>query len=384
VGGARIQSPGGAEETLTAELRFPRPSRAEREGEHRFQGLTPLATDFRPFGARTPDIHPLPRRPTVCQGAGRRVTVSPGSAALVARAGRVVLSLTLVAALAGLACTRRPPKEVVEAPHGAIPRRIIAVAPSTAEIVCMLGAVDRLVAVSRYCKYPPELADLPRIGGPRDLDLESIVALEPDLLMLRGRNDTLEKLCRDNGIRTYCDPTETLSDIERTVRQIGDLLRLEDRATEVVTEMQERLEVVRRAVAGRPRPGVLFTNRGPDQLVNIYTVARGSYLDELITLAGGRNLFGDQDAAYPMVGLEEILIRQPEVIIESLFGVADRPGLRDAVIAQWRAVGPMPAIKSGRIHILTADYATVPSPRVVRMAYDLVKFIHPEVPLDFE
>ena len=143
--------------------------------------------------------------------------------------------------------------------------------------------------------------------------------------------------------------------------------------------MRAELSSFRRAVAGRRKPRVLFTTRNPDQLANIYTVARGSYLHELIVLAGGENVFGDQDIPYPLVGLEEIFARQPEVIIESPFGATNSPELQASVIAQWREVGSIPAVESGRLHLLVADYATVPSPRVVEMAAHLAALIHPEV-----
>ena len=281
--------------------------------------------------------------------------------------------------LLALVLPRRAPDKPADVAAGAVPRRIIAIAPNTAEIVCELGAADRLVAVGRYCKYPPRIAGLPRIGGLRDPDLEAILALQPDLLMVRGRTAAVERLCRDNGIRVYHDPTETLADIERAVLEIGDLLGLGDRAADVISRMRSELSSIRRSVAALPRPRVLFTNRNPGQLAAIYTVAKGSYLDELISLAGGENIFGDQDTPYPLIGLEEILVRRPEVIIESLFGQGGGPGMRSAVAAQWRAVGRIPAVETGRVHVLTADYATVPSPRVVRMASDLVKIIHPEI-----
>ena len=264
----------------------------------------------------------------------------------------------------------------------AAPQRIIALAPSTAEIVWALGAGDRLVAVGRYCVYPAELERLPKIGGVRDPDLETVLSLQPDLVLVRGRTDALDQLCRARQIRLYYDPTETLADIARAVREIGSLLGRAPQAEVVIAEMEQGLARVRQAVEGRPRPRVLFTSRQPDQLAEIYTVAKGSYLDELITLAGGTNIFGDQDIAYPLVSLEEILARRPEVIVESLFGETDRPGLRESVIAQWRAVGPIPAVESGRVHLVTADYATVPSPRVVQMAADLAQMFHPEVSLE--
>lgn len=292
--------------------------------------------------------------------------------------------LVFVTALLASGCPHQPQDKAGGSSPQSPPKRIITIAPNTAEIVCELGAFDRLVAVSRYCEHPPRLADLPKIGGPRDLDLETILALKPDLVMLRGSYDVLEKLCRDHDIRTYHDPTETLDDLERTIVEIGDLLGLSERAAEIVSRVREELADVRRSVKGLPKPRVLFIMRSPDQLANLTTVARGSYLSELIALAGGENIFKDQDAPYPLVGLEEILGRQPEVIIESLFDTKDTPDLRERVLEQWRAVGSIPAVRTGRIHVLTTDYAMVPSPRAVRMATDLVKIIHPEVAVDAE
>ncbi|MCP4591960.1 MAG: ABC transporter substrate-binding protein [bacterium] len=280
-----------------------------------------------------------------------------------------------------MGCSRTGGREASEDIPPATYQRIIAIAPNTAEIVCELGAADRLVAVSQYCTYPPSLEKLPKIGGPRDLDLEMVIALQPDLVIARGASEALVSLCDAQGIRVYHDPSRALADIEQAIREIGDLLSVTDRATAVLRRMRERLEAIRRAVADRPRPRVLFTTRNPEQLSSIYTVARGSYLDELIVLAGGENIFGDQDTDYPLVSLEEIIDRRPEVIIESLFGTADSAELRASVAKQWQSVSPIPAVETGRLHILSADYATVPSPRVVLLAADFVRMIHPEVTL---
>lgn len=289
----------------------------------------------------------------------------------------------LAGAALGLSCSREAADSAVPVGGAQSLRRIIAIAPNAAEIICELGEGKRLVAVDRFCKYPPEIAHLPRVGGLRDPDLETILALKPDLLIVRsGRDETLARFCRRNGIRFYRDQTDTLADIERTVLELGELLDRQDRARAVVGRMRRGLAAVREAVSGRPRPRVLFTNRQPDALANIYTVSKGSYLNDLIAVAGGTNVFGELDGAYPLVSVEEIFARKPEVIIESLFGAADSPELRRTVAAQWSAVGRMPAVRDGRIHLLVEDYATIPSPRVVRMASDLAALIHPEVSLD--
>jgi iron complex transport system substrate-binding protein len=285
--------------------------------------------------------------------------------------GIAVLSVSIPA------CSREPKSAALpEAAAERTPRRILALAPNAVEVIFALGAGDRVVGVSRYTVYPPEALQLPRIGGLQDPDLETIVGLDPDLVILRGRQAKLEKLCSERGIGVYHDPTETLGDIERTIVEFGRLLGRPQQAGALRDRMRERLERVRAAASRYPPVKVLFTLRSPDRLVDIGTVSRGSYLHELVELAGGDNIFGGLDAPYPLVSVEEILARGPEVIIEAMPGASiDSP---DVLVEQWRRVGPIPAVRNGRVYLLTEDYVNIPSPRVVLLAENLLTLLHPE------
>ena len=118
--------------------------------------------------------------------------------------------------------------------------------------------------------------------------------------------------------------------------------------------------------------------RGPDRLANISTVGKGSYLHELIELAGGKNVFGDLDVAYPQVSLEEIVARRPEVIIEVSPG--GRPaGGHVQLTTQWHPLQQIPAVRNGRVHVLTEDYALIPSPRLVLLAEKLLSLLYADV-----
>jgi iron complex transport system substrate-binding protein len=256
------------------------------------------------------------------------------------------------------------------------PRRILALAPNAVEVIFALGAGDRVVGVSRYTVYPPEALQLPRIGGLQDPDLETIVALDPDLVILRGRQAKLEGLCSVRGIGIFRDPSETLADLERTIAELGRLLDRTPQAEALQAQMRERLARVRAVASRYPPVKVLFTLRSPDRLVDISTVSRGSYLHELVELAGGDNIFGDLDTPYPLVSVEEVLARGPEVIIEAMPGVSSESA--DVFVEQWRRVGPIPAVENRRVHLLTEDYVTIPSPRVVLLAEKLLTVLHPE------
>ena len=322
------------------------------------------------------------RRRGSWNGAGMRARLwAPlGLAALVLVAGVWLARRSLETAPQRVAVPAVPDADL---PHPATvrvaPRRIVALAPSSVEIVCGLGAGDRLAGVGRFVSFPPELSDLPRVGGLYDPDLEQILSLEPDLLITRGASAALARLCSDNGIELYEDPTDTLSDLFRAIEEIGSRLGLPTQAEDLATRTRAELDQVRQRVADRPPVGVLLTMRRLGPIRSIYTVGRGPYLNDLLEIAGGRNLFSNIDLPYPEVGGEQVLAAAPEVIVELMPGEDYDESDRLAAIEQWRALGPIPATASGRVHLVTADYAQIPSPRITLLARLLAGYLHPEV-----
>jgi len=263
------------------------------------------------------------------------------------------------------------------------PQRIITIAPNAAEIVAALGAADHLVGVSEFCVYPPSLAALPRVGGLFNPDLESILRLNPDLVIIRGSAPEVERLCRDAGIRLYHDPTEKLEDVFTAIAQLGEILDRQSEAGALVSKMRSRIAAVSGAVKDKPRPRVFFSiARDPTSLSRVSSAGADTFVDSLITLAGGENIFHRLDIAYPEVSLEDILTAQPEVIIEAMPEKEATPELKGRVMQQWRSLGMMPAVRDGRVYILTDANLLIPSPRVVDSIARLVRVLHPEVTLD--
>lgn len=305
--------------------------------------------------------------------------------------GRAILAgLLLLASCRRTAPPQSPPSASAT---NAAPSRIVTIAPNADEILAALGVADRIVGVSRFTFFPAELADRPRVGGLYDPDLERILALRPDLIILRGRNEQVEQLCARHAIRLYHDPTETLADLFKTVEDVGRLVDRDEEARQCVERLRGELDSLRleaqRRLGAAPRPRVLLTTaRNPAGLKDILTSARGTIHDELITLAGGQNLFGDIDIHYPQVSLEDIVARGPDVIIELMPEVRLTQELERQIAAQWRDAGPIPACAAGRVHILGDEprYAgsLVPSPRMVELARVFLDLIHPPTSTDPE
>ncbi len=208
--------------------------------------------------------------------------------------------------------------------------------------------------------------------------------MRPDLVVIRGRIPRLERLCRDRGIRLYRDRTESFDDIFSTISELGVSLDRTTEARKLVASLRERVERVRRAVAGMPRPRVLFTtNREPASLSRVTTAGKNTFVNSVLTLAGGKNVFGKLDVDYPEVGLEDILLARPEVIIEvipSLERLSDTT--RKRIEDQWRRLGPLPAIRDQRLHILIDNAVVIPSPRVAESVERIARLLHPEVVFD--
>lgn len=264
--------------------------------------------------------------------------------------------------------------------------RIVTLAPNSAEILCEIGACDLIVGVSKFCVYPPQLAGRPLVGGLFDPDLEKITALRPDLVVLRGRNEDVERLCSSSNIAVYHDPTERLADIQTCVLELGERVGRASEAAALVRRFWQRIDTVRdrvaRAVGEGTRPKVLVTlNRNPEKLANILTSGAGTYISELLDVAGGENLFGHVEVEYPTVSMEEILARRPDVILELLPEVMITEALRRQMLAQWALVGPTPALMTGRIYFVgdELDHALIPSPRCVEVIDAVSRLLHPVV-----
>ncbi len=294
-------------------------------------------------------------------------------------AGRQCLLLLIIAC----GCRPSPPASPPEKPDSA-PQRIIAIAPSSVEIIAALGATERLVAVGSFCHYPPEVAKLPKVGGLFDPDLEAVLRLRPDLMVMRGENKELRRLCADGSIPIYEDSTEELSDIFRTINELGRLLDSQERAEQLTLEVRGELDQITKAVAGRSRPRVLFVigRRSPDSLASIITASNGTFVQEMIEYAGGENVFANLAIEYPEVSLEGILAAQPEVVFDAMPESEPSKDLDARIKAQWRQLGSFPAVENDRIYVLTDDALLTPSHRVVRAVAQLARLLHPEADLD--
>lgn len=295
-----------------------------------------------------------------------------------ARAGRALLIAVVL--LSGFACTReaRPARRDargtpacddagLEARRPAA--RIVSLLPSVTDILVALGARDRLVARTDY-DTDPELGLLPSVGGGLNPSLERLTALRPELVVGWSSDRSLDQLVR-LGVAVYRPQSQTLADMRCTILQLGRALGLETSADSLAVSIDSELQGVRRAVRGRPRPSVFYVVWFDPPM----TAGPGTFIDELIDIAGGQNVFADAPSPWPTVSLEGIVRRQPALVIvpRGERGAEGSNRLRSA--PGWR---DLRAVRAGRVMKVDADLFNRPGPRVGKAARTLARLLHPE------
>lgn len=260
------------------------------------------------------------------------------------------------------------------------PQRIVSIVPAVTEILFEIGAGDQVVGVGSFDKYPPAVASRPRVGALVDPDFERVLALKPDLVMVYGTQSTfIDRLARA-GIPMFRYEHAGLADITTTIRAVGRRLGSVPQAALVIDRILREIETVKKAVAQRPRPrtAILF-DREAGTLRTMFASGGVGFMHDMLEIAGGDNVFADVKRQNLQVSAEMLLARAPEVIIEVQTYAGWTPEKAASERTVWNALPGLPAVRSGRIHILIDDRLTVPGPRVGEGIAILARALHGEL-----
>jgi iron complex transport system substrate-binding protein len=254
------------------------------------------------------------------------------------------------------------------------PRRVVALAPSITEIVYALGREDRLVGVTRFSDFPPAAKHLPRVGSYVHLDLERIVALAPDLCIAvkDGNPKAVIQRLEALQIPVYAVNPVDLTAIGETILEVGGLLNARLAAQSLVAEMNARITAVKNRVAATTHRPRVFFQIGISPIVS---VGSGTFIHELITMAGGTNVAAGA-LPYPRFSREETIALAPEIVIITSM---DRNESFLKAQAEWQQWPEIPAARDRRIHLVDSDLFDRASPRLVDGLELLVGLLQPEL-----
>jgi len=264
---------------------------------------------------------------------------------------------------------------------GQPPRRIVSTAPSITELLYALGLGDRVVGVDRFSRYPPEAQRKAKVGDYVNPNLETIASLRPDLVIIPTNPVKLAERLAVLRLKVLEIDQDTIAKLYESFRMVGQATGATAQAAQLAATVRGKLEAVRVRAAPLKKTRMMFVvGRTPNRLDGLIVVGQASYLNEIIALAGGDNVFRDAVAPYPGVSLEEVLARNPDVIID-MGDMADTVGVTEEhkreVTSLWERLSSVAAVKQHRVYAVASDIYVEPGPRVVDAAKAFLEMLHP-------
>ncbi len=263
------------------------------------------------------------------------------------------------------------------------PKRIVSLAPGNTEILFAVGAGDNVVGVTDYCNYPYDFAawidsgNMSSIGDYYGPSVEPIVALNPDLVLASTGSLEATETLRDLGYNVLVIEPKNLSFVLRDILLVGRATNNYDEAVALKSEIEHRIDTVTAKAAEATTTPKVYHEVWNEPLMS---AGPGTFIDELITLAGGTNIFNDAETSWPTVSSESIIDKNPEVMIfpdmymgranfyETIEAVKNRPG--------WDSVA---AVQNDSIYEINADIISRSGPRLADALEIMAKMIHPEI-----
>jgi iron complex transport system substrate-binding protein len=288
------------------------------------------------------------------------------------RTPRFAIWSALALMFAAGACDRKggAPGRAVERPT------VASLVPAATDLIIGMGAENHLVAVSTYDVQRPETAGLPRVGDYQSLDWEQLSAIHPAVMVLFMAPDRMPAGVKQRagqlGIRLVNVRTESMEDVLRTMADLGDVLEERDRSEVLARQINQQMRETSRRVAGRPRVRTLVVREKTPEGV----VGRGNFIHELLRVAGGENVV--QASGWPSIDREMLLSLKPEVVIQLLPGAS--PQVVEEARRTWDGLGEVPAVKTGRVYILTEWWVLQPGSHVGELAGKFAELLHPQGP----
>lgn len=262
------------------------------------------------------------------------------------------------------------------------PRRIVTLMPSLGELAAdvLESAQERIVGVSDFTDYPPALGKLPSVGSYDRFNLETVAALKPDLVLATTDGNPKDRVLRlrELGIPVLTVSTSNFEQVRQSIRLVSRALGYPDRGTRMVEQLDRGVERIRERAArrssepGAKKPKVLL-QVGGEPLV---TVGGGTFLNEALATVGAGNLYASLPEAYPRPAMEDVLNRDPDVILVMALGPEERIYRRMA--EDWKQFKSMTAVKTSRVSVLKADALLRPSLRLLEGLALLERAVFPD------
>lgn len=292
----------------------------------------------------------------------------------------VLLSGSLIVLLVFVFCQGcKEDSGVMELEQSLSATRIVSTVPSITEVLFDIGAGDRIVGDSKFTVYPPEAAEIDKIGGLYDIDLEKIVSLRPDLVVTLVENDSLRTRLTSFGIKSISVDHRSFRGVLDSYETIGEAAGPEilENARLRQNELKQRVDAFEQeSRQARPVRVLLCVDRtrGTGRIQNLYAAGTNPFYEEVLRLAGGINVASETGVPFPNLTAESVIHLAPDVIVELFTGEGmtsatgldggEKQAFTERILADWKTVpGKIPAVDREQVYVIMEDFATIPGPR---------------------
>lgn len=226
--------------------------------------------------------------------------------------------------------------------------RIVALAPHIVEMLFDIGAGEKIVATVEYADYPEAALSIPRVGGYHGIKIEKILELKPDLVIAwqtGNQTSDIEKM-EKLGLNIVYSHPKNIEDVAKDLRRLGKLVGHQQQAEQVANAYDKKLKNLRQTYANK-KPVPVFYQLWAEPL---RTINKTTQINQLIEVCQGLNVFADNPTAYPKIGIENVIVAQPEIII-----IPDEKTTRVQPVIEWRKWPEIPAAKNNKFISVNAD-----------------------------
>jgi iron complex transport system substrate-binding protein len=252
--------------------------------------------------------------------------------------------------------------------------RIVSLAPSATENLFAIGAGHLVVGVTSACDYPPEVRKLPQVGDFMKPSLERIAALKPDLIIIVS--STIPKAIADDlqgktKTPVFVFQPKTVKDVVKGLLMLGELTNRKRQAQKLAEQLERRLNAVAKRVANKPKVSVVVEISPPPSLM---VAGPGTFIDDSIRIAGGKNAFSDAQQPFPLVSLETLVAKDPDVYIVAVKGKTSSQVLDE--VRKRSGFSNLRCVRDGRVYGIDPDLLFRPTPRLIEGVEKLAQFLH--------
>ena len=254
--------------------------------------------------------------------------------------------------------------------------RVVAMQPSDCEILCAIGCEDALVGIGQYCDYPASITSLPVVQSGAETNVEEILALEPQVVLMNDMAQSEEQVqqLEDNGVKVVVSSATDIEGVYYAIRMIGTLMGKADAAEAVVADMQDTFADIRSKAQDEGK--TVYFEVSPLEY-GLWTAGAGTFMDELATICGLTNAFGDVND-WASISEEQVIARDPDYIVTITMYYGEGPTPVEEILGRegWQ---DLKAVKSGQVFNASDSNAlSRPGPRLKDAAVELYDFIYGE------